>query len=338
MVHTSKHKERSFEETSRGSLVQHDGSREERHRILAKSFPLKLAMWDFGQCDSKKCTGRKLERLGYVKSINLTNKFKGIVLTPSGTQSIAPCDRELVQTLGISVVDCSWAKLDTIPFAKMKGGHDRLLPFLIAANPVNYGKPFKLTCVEAVAACLYITGFEKEGHQILGGFKWGPSFYSVNKDLFEKYSKCTDSKEVVTVQNEFIKKCEEEALQRLTNLNIVDDEFGLAINPNRKFNQIEVEDEEDDDSSEDDDEEDEDDEEDDGEEEEEDEEEEENEDDDEESEEESEEEIDSEEEKRQYREKKEQQQQKREQRTQQKAEQKQTAKPAAATNRKKYGK
>ncbi|EGC28723.1 hypothetical protein DICPUDRAFT_20500, partial [Dictyostelium purpureum] len=169
-----------------------------------------LSMWDFGQCDSKKCTGRKLERLGYIKSINLTHKFKGIVLTPSAKQSISPADKDIVQQLGVSVVDCSWAKLDTIPFGKMRGGHDRLLPFLIAANPVNYGKPFKLTCVEAVAACLFITGFIQEGHQILGGFKWGSSFYKVNRDLLEQYQKCTSSQEVVNVQNEFIKKCEEE--------------------------------------------------------------------------------------------------------------------------------
>ncbi|KYQ90822.1 hypothetical protein DLAC_11692 [Tieghemostelium lacteum] len=248
---------------------------------MAQSYPIKLVMWDFGQCDSKKCTGRKLERLGYIKSINLTNKFRGIVLTPSAKQSICPLDKEIVQQLGISVVDCSWAKLDTIPFGKMRGGHDRLLPFLIAANPVNYGKPFKLSCVEAVAACLYITGFDQEAHQILGGFKWGPSFYKVNKDLFEKYSQCKSSAEVVQVQNDFIAKCEEEAIQRdkdrlenqksIENLvndsddenNDNNDDFGLIVNPNRHLNfnndeNDEDEDKDDDDEDDDDDEEDED--------------------------------------------------------------------------------
>eukprot|EP01132_Coremiostelium_polycephalum_P001310 gene1310-1653_t len=218
----SKHKERNFDEQPTSSTIGDSSvtKGEERHRILAQSYPIKLAMWDFGQCDSKRCTGRKLERLGYIKAINLNNKFRGIVLTPNGKQSISPADRDIVQQLGISVVDCSWAKLESIPFGKMRGGHDRLLPFLIAANPVNYGKPFKLSCVEAVAACLFITGFDQEGHQILGGFKWGPSFYNVNKDLFQSYSKCADSNQVVQLQNEFIKKCELEQQERLKNSRI----------------------------------------------------------------------------------------------------------------------
>ncbi|KAM9962534.1 hypothetical protein ACTFIR_005442 [Dictyostelium discoideum] len=311
---------------------------EEKHRIMALSFPIKLSMWDFGQCDSKKCTGRKLERLGYVKSINLTHKFKGVVLTPSAKQSISPADRDIVQNLGVSVVDCSWAKVDSIPFGKMKGGHDRLLPFLIAANPVNYGKPFKLTCVEAVAACLFITGFTAEGHQVLGGFKWGSSFYKVNKDLFEKYILCANSQEVVQIQNEFIAKCEQDQKDRAANIEY--DEFGLQLNPNRILRTNNDDDDEengdedycddDDDDDEDEDEEDEDeedhecdsecdhdeDDEEDNEEEEENEEEDGEDDDD--DDEESEEEVDEEEEKRQYRLKKELQKKKAEEKKLQK--------------------
>ncbi len=59
--------------------------------------------------------------------------------------------------------------------------YSELVPYLVAANPVNYGKPFKLSCAEAIAAALYIAKKDNEADEVLSMFKWGSGFYPVNK-------------------------------------------------------------------------------------------------------------------------------------------------------------
>jgi len=166
--------------------------------------PLKLAMWDFGQCDSKKCTGRKLARLSALKELRVSQGWAGVILSPSGKQACSRADHDIVRAYGIAVVDCSWAKLDEVPFAKIKGKHERLLPFLVAANPVNYGKPLKLSCVEAIAATMMLTGFPREAAAILGKFKWGQTFLKLNEELFRRYGECNTPGEVVAAQNAWL--------------------------------------------------------------------------------------------------------------------------------------
>ena len=48
------------------------------------------------------------------------------IRSPLGTQTVSPADKEVVQELGIAVVDCSWAQLADVPFAKIRGKHERL--------------------------------------------------------------------------------------------------------------------------------------------------------------------------------------------------------------------
>lgn len=144
-----------------------------------------------------------------MKSLRVGNRFPGIVLSPKGTSSVSPQDRSIIEANGLAVVDCSWARIAEVPFCKISSPHERLLPYLIAANPVNYGKPFKLNCVEAFAACCFIAGLESVGMQLLDQFKWGHAFVELNRELLDMYAKCKDSSEVVEAQNRYMRELEE---------------------------------------------------------------------------------------------------------------------------------
>ncbi|KAJ3396546.1 ribosome biogenesis protein tsr3 [Lobulomyces angularis] len=166
-----------------------------------------IAMYDFGHCDPKRCSGKKLERKNFIKSLKIGSyKFKGIVLSPKGRKSVSPADKAIISSSGLCVVECSWAKINEVPFHKIRCKEERLLPYLIAANPVNYGKPMKLNCVEALAAAFYICGLDEFGDELLSIFSWGHAFKELNEELLQIYSKCKDSTEVVEKQNLYLKQ------------------------------------------------------------------------------------------------------------------------------------
>ncbi|XP_059624326.1 uncharacterized protein LOC132267242 [Cornus florida] len=165
---------------------------------------IQLAMWDFGQCDAKRCTGRKLARFGLLKELRVSNGFGGIVLSPAGKQCVSKEDYVLMKRKGLAVVDCSWARLDDVPFTKLRCAAPRLLPWLVAANPVNYGRPCQLSCVEALSAALLICGEKETANLLLGKFKWGHAFLSLNRELLKVYSECENSADIISVQNAWL--------------------------------------------------------------------------------------------------------------------------------------
>jgi len=221
--------------TQRDDITVMQSQRGNEGTTEKKEISFDLAMWDLNHCDPKKCSGRKLQRLGSIRVLRLQQFFPGLVLSPQGVKYVAPDDRAIVLESGVCVIDCSWARLAETPFSKMKGSHPRLLPYLVAANPINYGKPRKLSCVEAFAAALYIVGCKREARVLLDKFSWGHSFITLNRTLLRKYQKCADAAEVKEVEAQWL---EDEIRKRDEQRNRVDDPYEIDLdeefgNPNR---------------------------------------------------------------------------------------------------------
>ena len=86
---------------------------------------------------------------------------KGIILEPLCGKVLGPEDRDIFEQNGALVgLDCSWAQIESSVEHVMRKTRlqPRMLPLLLAANPVNWGKPGKLSTVEALAASLYLLG------------------------------------------------------------------------------------------------------------------------------------------------------------------------------------
>jgi pre-rRNA-processing protein TSR3 len=113
---------------------------------------------------------------------------------------LSPADKKWVSS--ITALDCSWEVLDTANLGAWKGR--RALPFLVAANPVNFGKPFTLTSVEAIAATLFILGEEVQAEAVLSKFNWGLNFLKLNAEPLSEYAAAKDSAEVLKIQSEYL--------------------------------------------------------------------------------------------------------------------------------------
>tara|TARA_B100000925_G_scaffold33407_1_gene22158 strand:+ start:553 stop:816 length:264 start_codon:yes stop_codon:yes gene_type:complete len=78
-----------------------------------------------------------------------------------------------------------------------------MLPILLAANPVNWGKPGRLSTIEAIAATLVLAGHDEQAEHILGCVRWGIRFLELNAEPLEAYSSARSSAELINLQFEF---------------------------------------------------------------------------------------------------------------------------------------
>ena len=145
-----------------------------------KLFCLRFKGKDMG-CSPKKCTAVKLNNLGLLRLIpKITGKLnKAVLLNPFAQNELSIKDRPLALKFGIVVIDCSWKKV--LDFKGFNALNSRKLPPLIAANPINYGKWEKLSSMEALAAALFIIGFNDLAELLLSKFSWGMQFKELNQ-------------------------------------------------------------------------------------------------------------------------------------------------------------
>ena len=169
----------------------------------------KVWMWEFGQNDPKRDSGSKLRRLGYAGLLRIGQSFPGVVLSSEAKVFVSGADAELVRSFGVGGINCSWNRLDEIPFGSMgKGRNQRVLPLLFAANSVNYGRPYKMNTAEAMAACLYIAGHKADAHTLLSPFGYGEEFLRLNHDALEAYAACDSHAAVQAVQDGLMRQAE----------------------------------------------------------------------------------------------------------------------------------
>lgn len=167
---------------------------------------LPLYVYHARQDDPKKCSARRMEKFGLATLYETPGKLpKGaILLSPLAEKALSPADVRYAHR-GIVVLDCTWGEVERIfPNLRSKRMEERALPYLLASNPVNYGKPFMLNSAEAFVAALYILGHVEQAREVAGRFKWGETFLALNKEPLEAYASANDSADIVDIQREFM--------------------------------------------------------------------------------------------------------------------------------------
>ena len=153
----------------------------------------------YNQDDPKKCTAAKLVRFSLAKKVTNISK-NTLTLNPFADHTLLNSDKKSIRS--ITGIDCSWNFADQT-FVKKFEGISRKLPYLLAGNSVNFSKLGKLTTVEAIAASLYLLGFENQSTELLGKFKWGHTFLDLNKNLLNDYQNATSEGQIQNIAKEY---------------------------------------------------------------------------------------------------------------------------------------
>ena len=142
-------------------------------------------------------------------------------------------------------MECSWVRISEVPWSKIGGKNERLLPYLVAANPTNYGRPWRLNCAEALAATFYILGHKDWAEHVLQHFSYGKPFLEINQQVLKRYRACRNEEEIRECEKRWLEKIEKEWKDSRDGRNGADGDMWEGGNLNRR----ELVDSEDDDST-----------------------------------------------------------------------------------------
>jgi len=142
-----------------------------------------------------------MERFGLIRVLSKLSRIprNTLLLDPTAEQALSPADRI---ARSITALDCSWEVLEDIPCGSWR--RRRALPFLLAANPMNFGRPWRLSSVEALAAALHIMGEQEQAVLILNTVSWGRRFLELNDEPLGLYANAKDSQEILQIQSFYL--------------------------------------------------------------------------------------------------------------------------------------
>jgi pre-rRNA-processing protein TSR3 len=189
------------------------GIRENSYKVLFYRVSVHLFVYHAGHCNPKHCTAKRLAKFGYVVLLHSLQQIprSSLVLDPFEEKALSPEDRTFPS---ITALDYSWKKSERFSRKYKKSFRNgRALPYLVAANSINFGKPTKLSTAEALAAALFIVGEKSKALNIVSKFSWGKTFMDLNMEALEAYSEVESSSDIIDLQEMFIKHISEEHIQ-----------------------------------------------------------------------------------------------------------------------------
>lgn len=162
---------------------------------------MELLALDLRQCDPRRCTVHKMARAALLRHVVRLPRGT-LLLNPAAPRALSPADRG---RRFLAVIDGSWKRLEN-QFDEFLAlpVESRALPYLVAANPVNYGRPLRLSSAEALAAALAILGERERAQALLAPFPGGPAFLALNREPLERYAAARDSAEAVEIQKDYL--------------------------------------------------------------------------------------------------------------------------------------